>query len=101
VYDDLINGKQGDTAMIFYVVHSAMPNVRIKSYPTERGAKIARTRFNRNAGFDAYRVVTQAECEANDRMVTVSNLMSGNPVEIRESVRGTACDPGMESYWSA
>lgn len=87
--------------MMFCVVHSAMPTVRIKSYPTERGAKIARARFNRNAGFDAYRVISFDEFNANDRMVTVTNLMSGNPVEIRESDRGTVCDPSMESYWSA
>ena len=86
--------------MMFCVVHSAMPTVRIKSYPTERGAKIARARFNRNAGFDAYRVITLDEFAANDRMVTVNNIF-GEPVQIRESDRGTVCDPSTESYWSA
>lgn len=86
--------------MMFYIVHSAMPTIRIKGYPTERGAKIARARFNRNAGFDTYRVVTLDEISANDQVVTVNNIF-GEPVEIRESDRGTVCDPSMESYWSA
>ena len=85
--------------MMFFVVHSAMPTVRIKSYPTERGAKIARTRFNNNAGFDAYRVVSSEEFDKNDPVVLINNIFV-EPVQIRESQRGTACDPSMESYWS-
>jgi hypothetical protein len=85
--------------MMFYVVHSAMPRVRIKTYPTERGAKIARTRFNKNAGFDAYQIVSSDEYHANDHMVTVNSIF-GKQVQIRESQRGTSSDPSMESYWS-
>jgi hypothetical protein len=86
--------------MTFYIVHNAMPRIRIKTYPTQRGAKIARARFNRNAGFDAYSIVSYQDYHANDVTVTVETIF-GNKVEIAESVRGTACDPGMESYWSA
>ena len=35
-----------------------------------------------------------------DKMVTVPNLMSGKPVEIRESEAGGCCDPSTERYWS-
>lgn len=32
--------------------------------------------------------------------VTVKNLMTGLPVEIRLSDAGTCCDPSTERYWS-
>lgn len=32
--------------------------------------------------------------------VIVTNLMTGQPVKIRESERGTVCDPSTERYWS-
>ena len=35
-----------------------------------------------------------------DKTVTVKNLMSGKPVQIRASERGGCCDPSTERYWS-
>lgn len=38
--------------------------------------------------------------EEIDPMVEVINMMSGRPVKIRKSERGTCCDPSTETYWS-
>lgn len=42
----------------------------------------------------------QARAEEIDPMVEVKNMMSGKPVMIRKSQRGTCVDPSTETYWS-
>jgi hypothetical protein len=83
------------------MVHVNAPFDTIQVYNTERGAKIGLAAANRNAGYVAYKLVTHEERKAADTMVTVYNLMSGKPVQIRRSDRGGICDPSMELYWSA
>ena len=43
---------------------------------------------------DKYRV------EVKKSWTTVRNMMTGNPVQIREEDRGGVCDPSQERFWS-
>lgn len=83
------------------MIHKNAPAVVSRRYSSERGAKIGLAAANRNAGYDAYTLVTEDEREAADKMITVYNLLSGKPVHIRMSDRCTINDPSMELYWSA
>ena len=70
-------------------------------YPTERGAKIACSRLNKEYGnVPQWVVMSRADYSAgHDPMVTVYNLMSKKPVQIRRSEVGGPCDPSTERYW--
>lgn len=45
-----------------------------------------------------YAVMTLKEYNEQDTMVTVYNLMSGKPVQLRKSEVGGPCDPSTERY---
>lgn len=38
--------------------------------------------------------------DVQERYATVRSLMNGQEVKIEAELRGTSCDPSMESYWS-
>lgn len=81
-------------------------------YKTERAAKGACTRLNREyTGYEMqvangkdvaqWVVMPYAEfSELHDPLVTVLSLMSGKPVQIRKSAKGGCCDPSTERHWS-
>jgi len=65
------------------------------SFSTERGAKISFTR----KGYDPekFGITTSRDFYDNvDKDVEVKNLMTGQPIKIRQSQRGSACDPSTE-----
>ena len=78
------------------------------SYDSERGAKIACSKLNTlyspNGDFRGppqWVVLTRAEfSELHDPLVTVFNLMTGKPVQIRKSEKGGCTDPSTERYHS-
>lgn len=61
-----------------------------------------RTTYKGNENFAAVTVDDYLKngAELADEMVTVTNLMSGQPVQIRRADVGGPCDPSMERYWS-
>ncbi len=80
------------------------------SYKTERAAKGACTRLNREySGYEMqvangkdvaqWVVMTYAEFdELHNPIVTVFSLMTGKPVQIRKSEKGGCTDPSTERY---
>jgi hypothetical protein len=76
------------------------PRRMVKTFPTQRGAKIACTRLHNKIGGEVYAVMSVKEFNKTDRKVKVQNLLTGKPVEINESERGGVCDPSTERYWS-
>lgn len=71
------------------------------SYPTERGAKNACSRLNKEYGECTQWVVMSAD-EWNARpvkMKKVRNLMSGEEMEIPVDTP-RCCDPSSELYWT-
>lgn len=77
-------------------------STRSKWYETERGAKIACTRINKQFGNTAqYVVLTNTEFDAkHNPFVTVHSLMNGLPVQLLRSEVGGCCDPSTERYWT-
>jgi hypothetical protein len=72
------------------------------SYDTERGAKGACTKLNKQYGDTAQWIVMthdQFEFYYNP-LVEVKNILSGKPCMIRRSERGGCCDPSTERYHS-
>ncbi len=80
--------------------------ILLKTYPTEKGAKIALTRAINDG--KKIRGTPAADClttdattfaKTIDRKVTKINLMSGKPFV--DSINTPACcDPSTETYWS-
>lgn len=70
-------------------------------YPTERGAKIARTRIlKKDPAHSEMMVGDETAYNLYDEVIEVKNLMSGQMVKIRKSQKGSVCDPSTERYWS-
>lgn len=84
------------TEMLYRKVHYCTA-----SYPTERGAKNACSRLNKDYGNTVQWVVmtTEEYSSGHDPLVTVVNLMSKKPCQIRRSEVGGPCDPSTERYW--
>ena len=77
-------------------------NYSVTVYPTERGAKIACTKLNKNHyGNTMQWVVMSHEVYANRpvKMVERTNLMSGQTFMEAEDTP-YFCSPSSESYWS-
>ena len=72
-----------------------------KIYPTERGAKGACTKLNKDYGNTTqWKVMTVAEYNARPvKMVERTNLMSGQKYMEAEDTPNF-CSPASESYWS-
>lgn len=70
----------------------------VARYPSERGAKIARTRKFKGQNLE---VMALAVYDVGFRtMVPTVNLMSGETIMIDVNDKGTCVDPGTETYWS-
>ena len=71
-------------------------------YDTERGAKIACTRLNKEWATSCFKVMTNEQFDYYYpvKMKKVRNLMSGVEIEIAEDTP-LCCDPRSETYWSA
>lgn len=86
-----------------YIVYNTALHADRKIYRTERGAKIACTKFNKNALIGdrrVYAVATSDDFFSNIRTVmSVKNLMTGASIEI-PSDTPWCCNPASESYWS-
>jgi len=86
-----------------YIVYNTALHADRKFYRTERGAKIACTKFNKNALIGdrrVYAVTTSANFFDNIRSVkTVKSLMTGQDVEIASDTPWS-CNPASESFWS-
>lgn len=68
----------------------------VARYPTERGAKIARTRK-----FPGTEVMHSDVYEVGFRkMVPTVNMMTGKTVMIDVNLKGGCCDPATERYWA-
>lgn len=78
------------------VVHR---NTGQEFYRTESAAKAARTRFVRGGEQDPLAVMDVPAYRAQVPMKTVTNLMTGLPVEIPVDTP-ISCDPSSETYWS-
>jgi len=69
------------------------------SFSTERGAKISFTR----KGYDPkkFGITTSRDFYDNvDKEVEVKSLMTGQLVKIRQSQKGSVCDPSTEKHWT-
>jgi hypothetical protein len=87
---------------MFVVYNFSAPHYKPRYFTTERGAKIAQGRNNKNPAKMQCGVVSlnaYNELFANKK-VFVKSLMSGATIEINESDRGTCNDPSQERYWS-
>ena len=84
--------------MMHYIVHQSNPFRVVKRYNTLRGAKIGLAAYLRQD--KGYTVVSKLDFDKNDVIVTVKNLLSGKPVQLRQSEVGTCVDPSTERYWS-
>lgn len=77
-------------------------------YNTLRGARAMATRLNKKvvgpvSAVGGVRYVAMSYDEFDrlfNPIITVFNLMSGKPVQIRKSERGGPCDPSTERYFS-
>lgn len=71
------------------------------AYKTQAAAQaaITRNKQGRMALGDAWQVMSMEAYEAQVPMITVKNLMSGKPVQIRADTPWH-CRPDSESYWS-
>jgi hypothetical protein len=47
-----------------------------------------------------WRVMPYKEWFLEDKLVTVTSLLTNKPVQIRRSEVGTCCDPSTERFWS-
>lgn len=83
---------------MFAVVHKDSPAHALKWSKTERGAKISAAGYNRRKVTDAYIVIGAAERAAADHKIVVYNALTGEPVVIYESDRGSCVDPSTERY---
>lgn len=67
----------------------------VATYPTERGAKIARTRK-----YPGTEVMDREVYDVGFRkMVPTVNMMTGKTVMIDANLKGGCCDPATERYW--
>ena len=67
---------------------------------TLRGAKGVATRMNKEAGEVMYAPMSVDEFyRGHDPLVTVKNVLSGAPCQIRRSQVGTINDPSREAYF--
>lgn len=84
-----------------YVIVNTQTSRIVKSFPSERGAKISLKR--KYAGEQNPHLVVMHQ-EAYDvgfrKQVAVRSLMSGKTVMIDASQVGGCCDPSTETYWS-
>ncbi len=87
---------------MFVVYNFSLPNYKPRYFETERGARIAQGRNNKNPKkFQCGVLSLQAFNELfADKKVQVKNLMTGEMVEIREADRGTCNDPSQERYFT-
>ena len=87
---------------MFVVYNFTAPNYKPRFFQTERGARIAQGRNNKNpTKFQCGVLTLEAfnDLFANKK-VQVKNLMTGELVEILESDRNTCNDPSQERFWS-
>lgn len=87
---------------MFVLYNFSAPNYKPRYFETERGARIAQGRNNKNpVKFQCGVLNLKAynELFANKK-VLVKNLMTGEMVEILESDRNTCNDPSQERFWS-
>lgn len=69
-----------------------------KEYATEQAAKAQMTRRRLNT--EKWAVISLKDYLDLEPTVTVTNLMSGKPVELKLSDVGGCCDPSTERYWT-
>ena len=87
---------------MFVMYNFSYPNYKPRFFQTERGARIAQGRNNKNpknfqCGVISYKAFNELFA---DKKVLVKNLMTGEMVEIREADRNTCNDPSQERFWS-
>ena len=87
---------------MFVVYNFSAPNYKPRYFETERGARIAQGRNNKNPNKFQCGVLNLAAFNElfGNKKVTVKNLMTGKDVEILESDRNTCNDPSQERFWS-
>lgn len=86
------------------VIYDGRNGAIVKRYKTFSAAKSALTRMSRKkdvSNLIACNMATYTETgeKIANEMVTVKNLMSGLPTQIRRELVGTCCDPSTERYW--
>lgn len=88
---------------MFVMYNFSAPNYKPRYFETERGARIAQGRNNKNPkNFQCGVLSFKAFDELfGSKKVTVKNLMTGEMVEIMESDRNTCNDPSQERFWTA
>lgn len=75
------------------------PNTRTEYYLTEASAKAARTRFMATGHYERLEVMSVDDYLKQVPVVTVRNMMSGKPVQIRADEAGGCTDPSTNRYW--
>ena len=75
--------------------------VSVSTHKTKRGASVSKAARARGAGAGAYRVMSDLDYRGNilGEMKTVTNLLSGKPVQIRVNTP-RSCDPSTELYFT-
>lgn len=83
-----------------YVLYNTETRRAVRSFETERGAKISLASFTRK-GFSNLAIMEDSIFqEKYNKWTTVKNMLSGREVRIREQEVGGCCDPSTETYWS-
>ena len=87
---------------MFVLYNFSAPNYKPRYFETERGARIAQGRNNKNpVKFQCGVLSLKAYNELfASKKVLVKSLMTGEMVEILESDRNTCNDPSQERFWT-
>ena len=87
---------------MFVMYNFSLPNYKPRYFATERGARIAQGRNNKNPRNFQCGVLSLEHFNKlfSNKKVQVKNLMTGEMVEILESDRNTCNDPSQERFWS-
>lgn len=84
---------------MFVVVHQKSGHTVGRPRETLGGARRSATCLNKRKGAGTHVAMSLADFRAQDELVEVRNLMSGNTVMLPKSQVGTCVDPSTERYW--
>jgi hypothetical protein len=86
-----------------FVVYNARTKRQVRAFDNERSAKISCAAWNRTwkRKGETFAVMDANEFDYKfNKWTTVTSLVGGKEVRIREQDVGTCCDPSTETYWS-
>lgn len=86
--------------VLYHAAEQGRPHI-VKSYKTEKGARIGLRAANRNAGADVYRIMEEVlfNLKFPRKTVTRTNLMTGKEYQ-EYADTPHYLSPASETYWS-